>query len=67
MTFLPPAPPARRGPPLRLAFIVDPIDGTRSFVRGIPTWATLLGLEYQGELIAGVVEAWVTRHRRGNV
>jgi histidinol-phosphatase len=38
-------------------WILDPIDGTRSFVRGIPTWATLVGLEHKGELIAGVVEA----------
>ncbi len=36
-------------------WIVDPIDGTRSFVRGIPLWATLVGLEYQGEIIAGIV------------
>ncbi len=35
-------------------WIIDPIDGTRSFVRGIPIWATLIGLEYKGELIAGV-------------
>jgi histidinol-phosphatase len=38
-------------------WIVDPIDGTKSFIRHIPLWATLLGLEYQGELIAGVVYA----------
>src|SRR5262245_10542628 len=38
-------------------WILDPIDGTRSFVRGIPTWATLVGLEYKGELVAGIVEA----------
>jgi histidinol-phosphatase len=37
-------------------WIIDPIDGTRSFVRGIPIWATLVGLEYRGEQIAGVVE-----------
>lgn len=43
-------------------WIIDPIDGTRSFVRGVPTWATLLGLEYKGELIAGVVEAPVFGH-----
>jgi histidinol-phosphatase len=36
-------------------WIIDPIDGTRSFVRGIPIWATMIGLEYKGELIAGVV------------
>jgi histidinol-phosphatase len=38
-------------------WIIDPIDGTRSFVRGIPIWATLLGLEYKGEQIAGVAVA----------
>jgi histidinol-phosphatase len=38
-------------------WILDPIDGTRSFVRGIPVWGTLVGLEHRGELIAGVVEA----------
>ena len=36
-------------------WIIDPIDGTRSFVRGIPLWACMIGLEYKGELIAGVV------------
>jgi histidinol-phosphatase len=35
-------------------WIIDPIDGTRSFIRGIPHWATLVGLEYRGEMIAGV-------------
>jgi histidinol-phosphatase len=35
-------------------WIIDPIDGTRSFVRGVPIWATLVGLEYRGEPIAGV-------------
>jgi len=37
-------------------WVIDPIDGTRSFVRGIPIWATLIGLEFQGEQIAGVAE-----------
>lgn len=36
-------------------WIIDPIDGTRSFVRGVPIWGTLVGLEYKGETIAGVV------------
>lgn len=36
-------------------WIIDPVDGTRSFVRGIPLWGTLIGLEHQGELIAGMV------------
>lgn len=38
-------------------WIIDPIDGTRNFVRRIPIWGTLVGLEYQGETVAGVVEA----------
>ncbi len=33
---------------------IDPVDGTRSFVRGIPIWATLVGLEYKSEQIAGI-------------
>src|ERR1700729_3869293 len=35
-------------------WIIDPVDGTRNFVRGIPIWGTLIGLEYRGELFAGV-------------
>lgn len=35
-------------------WIIDPIDGTRSFVRGVPLWGTLVGLEYRGDLLAGV-------------
>lgn len=37
-------------------WIIDPIDGTRSFVRGVPIWATMVGLEYKGEAIGGVIE-----------
>jgi histidinol-phosphatase len=35
-------------------WIIDPIDGTKSFIRHIPVWATLIGLEYQNEQIGGV-------------
>jgi histidinol-phosphatase len=38
-------------------WVLDPIDGTRSFVRGVPLWAVLVGLEYRGEPIAGIVDA----------
>jgi histidinol-phosphatase len=38
-------------------WVVDPIDGTRNFSRGIPVWATLLALERDGELVLGVVSA----------
>jgi histidinol-phosphatase len=41
-------------------WIIDPIDGTRSFVRNVPIWATLVGLEHRGEMIAGIahVPTW---------
>lgn len=35
-------------------WIIDPIDGTRDYVRGNPLWATLIGLEVEGEIAAGV-------------
>lgn len=37
--------------------IIDPIDATRNFVRGIPIFATLLGVEVNGETVAGLVSA----------
>jgi histidinol-phosphatase len=36
-------------------WIVDPIDGTRSFVRGVPLYGTLIGVEVGGEPVVGVV------------
>src|SRR5689334_20155044 len=36
-------------------FIVDPIDGTRNFARGIPYWAVLIALEEEGAISAGVI------------
>jgi histidinol-phosphatase len=36
-------------------WIIDPIDGTRNFVRHIPIWAVLIALEEQGEITAGAV------------
>ncbi|HEY7139729.1 MAG TPA: inositol monophosphatase family protein [Methylomirabilota bacterium] len=41
-------------------WIVDPIDGTKNFVRGIPFWATLLALEEDGEVTLGVVHSPAT-------
>lgn len=35
-------------------WIIDPIDGTRDFVRGIPVWSNLIALERDGEIVAGV-------------
>ncbi|MGB8221979.1 MAG: inositol monophosphatase family protein [Polyangiales bacterium] len=44
----------RHGDNPGLRFIVDPIDGTRAFVRGFPTWSVLLGIESDGIPVAGV-------------
>ena len=41
----------------RIRWIVDPIDGTRNFSRGIPVWATLIALERDGTLTAAAVSA----------
>jgi len=38
-------------------WIVDPIDGTANFARAIPIWATLLALQVDGQLVAGVASA----------
>jgi histidinol-phosphatase len=38
-------------------WIVDPIDGTRNFSRGIPVWATLIALERDGQIVCGVASA----------
>ena len=39
----------------RFTWVIDPIDGTRSFIAGVPTWGTLLGLMVDGEAVAGVM------------
>jgi histidinol-phosphatase len=47
--------PATRSGRPRL--IIDPIDGTEEFSRGIPTFGTLLGIEQHGAIVAGVASA----------
>jgi histidinol-phosphatase len=44
-------------------WIVDPIDGTRNYSRGVPVWATLIALEDHGRVVLGVVSA-PALHRR---
>jgi histidinol phosphatase-like enzyme (inositol monophosphatase family) len=36
-------------------WIIDPIDGTRNFMRGYPFWGTLLAVEFEGEIISGII------------
>ena len=38
-------------------WIIDPIDGTKNFVRGAPVWATLIALRVDGRVVVGVVSA----------
>jgi histidinol-phosphatase len=39
-------------------WIVDPVDGTKNFVRGVPVWATVIGLQdASGTMLVGVVSA----------
>jgi histidinol-phosphatase len=38
-------------------WVIDPIDGTKNFVRGIPVWATLIALEVDGLVTVGVASA----------
>jgi histidinol-phosphatase len=38
-------------------WIVDPIDGTKNFARGVPVWGTLLSLQHRGEETCAVVSA----------
>lgn len=44
-------------------WIVDPIDGTKNFVRGVPVWATLIALLDDGVPVVGVVSAPALRRR----
>jgi histidinol-phosphatase len=41
-------------------WIIDPIDGTKNFVRHVPIWATLLAFEEAGEIVVGVIHNPVT-------
>lgn len=58
-------------------WIVDPIDGTRAYISGVPVWGTLIGLMHKGRAIAGMMaqpftgESWIgiggeTLFRRGS-
>ncbi|WP_083988866.1 histidinol-phosphatase [Devosia geojensis] len=36
-------------------WIIDPIDGTRAFISGVPVWGTLIGLMHEGRALAGLM------------
>jgi histidinol-phosphatase len=44
-------------------WVVDPIDGTKNFVRGVPIWATLIALLHDGVPVVGVASAPALQRR----
>jgi len=44
-------------------WIIDPIDGTRAFISGLPVWGTLIGLYWRGKPFAGVLDQPFTGER----
>lgn len=47
----------------RLRWVLDPIDGTRAFITGRPTWGTLIALEDNGTRVLGIIDQPVLRER----
>jgi histidinol phosphatase-like enzyme (inositol monophosphatase family) len=43
------------GPESSFCWMLDPIDGTRTFIRGVPFWGVMIGLVSDGEPVLGVV------------
>ena len=46
-----------------IRWVIDPIDATKNFLRGVPVWATLIALEREAEVACGVVSAPALGHR----
>jgi myo-inositol-1(or 4)-monophosphatase len=44
-------------------WVIDPIDGTRAFISGVPVWGTLIGLQQNGRAIMGMIEQPFTGER----
>ena len=52
-----------KDPEAKLCWIFDPIDGTRAFIIGAPTWGTLIGLSEDGEPKIGMMNQPFTKER----
>ena len=50
-------------PDAEYVWVLDPIDGTKSFISGLPTWGTLIGLMHQGQPVYGMMSQPFTRER----
>jgi myo-inositol-1(or 4)-monophosphatase len=44
-----------KGKPSEYRWIIDPLDGTTNFTHGLPIFCVSIGVEYKGEMIAGVI------------
>ncbi|WP_162653106.1 histidinol-phosphatase [Lentilitoribacter sp. Alg239-R112] len=44
-------------------WVIDPIDGTRAFITGLPVWGTLIGLYQNGRAVAGMMDQPFTGER----
>jgi histidinol phosphatase-like enzyme (inositol monophosphatase family) len=42
-------------PDADFVWVIDPIDGTRAFIAGLPVWTTLIGLRFMGEPVLGSI------------
>jgi myo-inositol-1(or 4)-monophosphatase len=50
-------------PDAEYVWVLDPIDGTKSFISGLPTWGTLIGLTHNGRPVFGMMSQPFTRER----
>jgi myo-inositol-1(or 4)-monophosphatase len=50
-------------PDAEYVWVLDPIDGTKSFISGMPTWGTLIGLMHLGRPVYGMMAQPFTRER----
>src|SRR6204780_5537418 len=50
-------------PAAEYVWVLDPIDGTKSFISGLPTWGTLIGLTHRGKPVYGMMAQPFTRER----
>ena len=53
----------RDRPDAEFVWVLDPIDGTKSFISGLPTWGTLIGLMHNGQPAYGMMSQPFTRER----
>src|SRR5882757_3019764 len=42
-------------PDAEFVWVLDPVDGTRAFIAGLPVWTTLIGLRHQGRPVLGSI------------